>query len=67
MNSHEEPPAKSRTPFEAQTPPADKASPAPTPVPTPGQTQSGKAVLLNWVIMLVGFCAIAFAAHWLIG
>ncbi|GEK69781.1 hypothetical protein [Paracoccus denitrificans] len=67
MNSHEDEPAARRTPF-AEKPKPDDTPPEPagTP-PAAGEVQSGKTVLLNWCIMLVGFCAIALAAYWLLG
>ncbi|UFM64196.1 hypothetical protein LOS78_01615 [Paracoccus sp. MA] len=66
MNSHEDEPAARRTPF-AENPKTGVAPPEPAEPPATGQVQSGKAVLLNWCIMLAGFGAIAAAAYWLLG
>ncbi|KGJ12369.1 hypothetical protein EQ718_07125 [Paracoccus versutus] len=66
MTSHEDEPATRRTPFAEKPKTRDAPEPAETP-PTPEQLQSGKAVLLNWCIMLAGFGAIALAAYWLLG
>lgn len=36
-------------------------------IPSPRQTYSGKRVLMNWLLMIGGFCAIALGAQFVIG
>ncbi|RDW13108.1 hypothetical protein [Paracoccus thiocyanatus] len=66
MNFPKDEPAVCRRPL-AEKPKTDDTPPKQAAPPAAGEVQSGKTVLLNWCIMLVGFCAIALGAYWLLG
>ncbi|GHG36808.1 hypothetical protein [Paracoccus aerius] len=68
MSSHDNKPAASRMPPDVPTSEIEEALPASHERPEAvGQVQSGKAILLNWCIMIVGFAAVAVVAYWLLG
>jgi hypothetical protein len=68
MSVYDNEPAAGRTPLDARTPGHDDPPPEGGQAPDgSGQAQSGKAILLNWCIMIVGLGIVAFAAHWLLG
>jgi hypothetical protein len=68
MSSHENKPAASRLPPDVQTSEIEEPlSASHEPPEAAGQGQSGKAILLNWCIMIVGFGVVAVVAYWLLG
>ena len=68
MSFHDNKPAASRMPPDVQKSVIEEAPPANhQPPEASGQVQSGKTILLNWCIMIVGFGAVAVAAYWLLG
>ena len=68
MSIHDNKPATSRMPPDAQTSEVEKYRPAShQPPEASGRLQSGKTTLLNRCIMIGGFGAVAVVASWLLG